>query len=162
MLTLIFTFIVGIILPVFTSSSVEVLRILPEADRFVDDLLLSPALPARWLAGVTLGQLHPIRGGNPRKVAVGVCEDARVGRAVADLVVEDVDGVAGLGHREGSGEGISVLADFPQRPTARVSKDKTTALTWVSVALSASRVECGCIHPFWIFAFCLFNLIQSK
>ena len=78
MLTLIFTFIVGIILPVFTSSSVEVLRILAEADRFVDDLLLSPALPARWLAGVTLGQLHPIRGGNPRKVAVGVCEDSRV------------------------------------------------------------------------------------
>ena len=91
MLTLIFTLIVWMILPVFTSSSVEVLRILAKADRFIYDIALSFALPARWLAGVALGQLHSVHGSNPRKVAVGVCEDARVGGTVADLVVEDVD-----------------------------------------------------------------------
>ena len=94
MLTLVFT---GIgTLPVFASASVQVFCILTKANLLIYSITPSFTLPTRWFANVSLGHFHPIRSRNPRKETVGVREDPRVARAVADLVVKDVDGVAGF------------------------------------------------------------------
>ena len=158
-MALIFTFIV--FLPALTSPSIKVLRILSQANGLIQDGPTPLSCPARCLACVVFWQLHPIHGGDPGKIAVCICEYAGVAGAVADLVVEDVDRVAGLGHREGTREGVplcSVYGDWSQCTTSRVSEDETAAFAWISIALSACGVEGGGIHPFWVFARCLLNL----
>ena len=132
--------------------------------RLVYGISPSPALPAGWLCNETI-QLHPIRCRNPREVAVGVCENARVGGTVADLVVEDKDGVTGLGHGERSSKSRSLLpidGRLPHCSTARVTKGEAAALSWVAVAFCASWVECGRVHPIWVFAFNLLNLVEDR
>ena len=69
----------ALVISVFALAPPKALSVLTHAHCLVYDLTLSLALPARCLVSEALWQLHPVRCRNPRKVAVGVREDARVG-----------------------------------------------------------------------------------
>ena len=118
--------------------------ILPQTIFKVDVASVPNSLCTGLLAGVVLRQLHPIHGGNPWEVAVGISEHTWILRTVLDGSVQNPDLVTGLGHGEGSSVGILVgtgLVELPDQPTSGIAKKETRSLARISIAFSACWVE---------------------